>query len=134
MEFRVRDTFKSCWITNNIYLNSNGELFKIKKSLFGMARRPIALDTIRYVCHKAINLWDKNQQQVFEGDYIKARVADDREEIGLVAFAEELAAYVILCAKSDTFYTLGKDIAEYIEVIGNVFDGYERHKDGQQTL
>jgi hypothetical protein len=84
----------------------------------------LALDADRYTYHQAIDLWDKNQQQVFERDYIRAQVSEDKSVIGLVAFAHELSAYVILCVDSDEFYTLGSNVSEEIEVIGNVFDGY----------
>ena len=133
MAYRVRDTLKSRWVIDNIYLNPNGELFKIKQSLFGTVRIPLALDITRYVYHRAIDLWDKNQKQVFEGDYIKAQVSEDKSVIGLVAFATELSAWVILCVDSDEFYTLGSETTEFIEVIGNVFDGYkEVKKDGSE--
>ena len=124
--FRVYDNEKKEWVKENIYLNPNGDLFLIKQSLFGMVKVPLALDANRYIYHKAIDLWDKNQKQVHEGDYIEAEVADDRVVIGLVSYAHELSAYVILCVDSDEFFTLGSETTEYIEVIGNVFDGYKR--------
>ena len=126
MSFRVYDTEKKVWIKNNIYLNQNNELFLIKQSLFGMVKVPLALDADRYIYHRDINLYDKENVLVYEGDYIKAQVTEDKTVIGLVSYAEELSAYVILCIDSDEFYTLGSEICEYIEVIGNVFDGYER--------
>lgn len=133
--FRVYDTEKKEWLKSNIYLNPNGELFLIKQALFGMVKVPLALDANRYIYHKAIDLWDKNQKQIHEGDYILAQVAEDKSVIGLVAFAHELSAYVILCVDSDEFYTLGSETTEFIEVIGNVFDGYkEEKKNGKQAL
>lgn len=135
MAFRVYDTEQKKWLRNNIYLSPNGELFLIKQALFGMVKVPLALDANRYVYHKAIDLWDKNQRQVYEGDYIQAQVAEERSVVGLVAFAVELSSYVILCVDSDEFYTLGSETTEYIEIIGNVFNGYkEEKKDGKQAL
>lgn len=122
--FRVYNTEKKQWVKDDIYLNPNGELFLIKQSLFGWIKVPMVLDD-KYVYHRDIGLYDKNQNLVFEGDYIRARVAEDKEEIGLVSYAHELSAYVILCVDSDTFYTLGSETTEFIEVIGNVFDGYK---------
>ena len=124
--FRVYNTEKKQWVKDNIYLSSDGELFLIKKSVFGMVKVPLALSQDKYIYHKAIDLWDKENVQVFEGDYIRARVAEDREEIGLVSYAHELSAYIILCVDSDTFYTLGSNVSSEIKVIGNVFDGYEK--------
>ena len=133
--FRVFDTEKKKWIKDNVYLNPDGELFLIKQSLFGMVKVPLALDATRYIYHRAIDLWDKNQKQVHEGDYIKAQVSEDRSVIGLVAFAVELSAWVILCDDSDEFFTLGSETTEFIEIIGNVFDGYkEEKKNDKQAL
>ncbi len=126
MVYRVYDNEQKKWAKENIYLSPDGELFLIKKSVFGMVKVPLTLSQDRYIYHKAIDLWDKNQKQVFEGDYIRAQVAEEKLVIGLVAFAVELSAWVILCVDSDEFYTLGSETTDFIEVIGNVFDGYER--------
>lgn len=123
--FRVYDTEKKQWLKNNVYLSPDGELFLIKQSLFGMVKVPLILSPDRYICHKDIILYDKENVLVYEGDYIRARVADDKTVIGIVAYAHELSAYVILCVDSDEFYTLGSDVSSEIEVIGNVFDGYK---------
>lgn len=124
MSFRVYDNEQKKWIDKNIYLSPDGELFKIKQSLFGMVKVPLALDSERYIYHNDINLYDKDGILIYEGDYILARVGEDKEEIGLVAYAHELSSYVILCVESNTFYTLGSNVSEEISVIGNVFDGY----------
>lgn len=126
MQFRVYDTEKKEWIKNKIYLSPEGELYKIKQGIFGLTKVPLALDNERYIYHQAIDLYDKNQNQVCEGDYILARIAEDKTEIGLVAFAHELSSWVILCVDSDTFYTLGSSVSSEIEIIGNVFDGYDK--------
>lgn len=146
MVYRIYDNEKKKWVKNenDIYLSPDGELFKIKKSVLGMVKVPLALSQDRYTYHQDIGLTDKSGKKVFEGDYIRAVVgkvdennenSEDKVEIGLVSYAHELSAYVILCNNSDTFYTLGSSVCEYIEVIGNVFDGYkEEKKDGKQTL
>lgn len=126
MSFRVYDNEEKKWIKENVYLNPDGELFLIKQSLFGMIKVPLALSQDRYTYHRDIDLYDKNNQPIYEGDYLRANVAEDKVEIGLVVFAHELSAYVILCVDSDKFYTLGSDVSTEIQVIGNVFDGYER--------
>lgn len=135
MPYRVYDNESKKWVKENIYLSPNDELFLIKQGLFGAIKVPLALDSDRYILHKDINLYDKKNRLIHEGDYIRARVAEDKEEIGLVAYAHELSAYIILCVDSDTFYTLGSEVSSEIEVIGNVFDGYnEGKKDGKQSL
>ena len=133
--FRVYDNLEKKWIKDNIYLSPNDELFKIKQSLFGIVKVPLALDLERYVYHQSINLQDKNGEEIFEGDYIQARVDENKEEVGLVAYAHELSSYVMLCVNNDTFYTLGQNVSSEILKIGNVFDGYKEVKqDGKQTL
>ena len=124
MAYRVFNTEQYEWVTDNIYVNPDGELFIIKQSLFGMIKIPMALSSDKYTCHKAINLYDKDGLLVYEGDYLEAKVAEDKTVIGLVCFAEELSSYIILCEEDNTFYTLGSEVCEYIKVIGNVFDGY----------
>lgn len=135
MEYRVYDTQEKQWIYNKVYMKPNGELYVINQSVLGWTKMPLALSQDRYIYHKAIDLWDKNENQVYEGDYILAQVEDDKAVIGLVTFAQELSAYIILCVDSDVFYTLGSEVTKQIQVIGNVFDGYEEVKqDGEQTL
>lgn len=135
MEYRVYDNEDKRWVKDDIYLSPDGELFLIKRSAFGWTKLPLALSQERYVYHKAIDLWDKENVQVFEGDYIQAKVSEDKSVIGMVAFARELSAYVILCVDSNEFYTLGSEVTEFIQVIGNVFDGYKEVKqDGEQAL
>lgn len=133
--FRVFDDKKKCWVQDDIYLSHDGELFLIKRPAFGLIKMPLALSQDRYIYHESINLQDKNGEEVYEGDYILAKVDEDRTVVGLVVFAQELSAYIILCVDSDEFYTLGNAVTEFIEVIGNVFDGYEEVKqDGESTL
>ena len=124
MNYRVYDIDAKKWLKDNIYLNPNGDLFLIKQALFGMVKVPLALSQDRYVYHQAIDLWDKNRNQVHEGDYIQAQVSEDKPVVGLVAFAAELSAWVILVESTQEFYTLGSEVSEDIEVVGNVFDGY----------
>lgn len=131
--YRVYNVEKKCWLKDNVYLSLEGDLFLLRKSLF--RKRLIELSNDEYVYHKDIGLYDKDNDLIFEGDYLKAKVSDDRTVIGLVVFAPELSAYVILCNETNEFFTLGTEICEYIEVIGNVFDGYDEDlKDGDETL
>ena len=123
--FRIYDNEKMEWVKEDVYLNSNGELFLIRQSLFGMIKTPLMLSQHRYVFNKAIDLYDKNNLQIFEGAYICARVEENKTVIGLVVFAQELSAYIILCDETNEFFTLGSQVCDRIEVIGNVFDGYE---------
>lgn len=122
--FRVYDEDEKKWVEDNIYLTPNGDLVMIKK-VMGFAKIPIVLDQGRYIYHKMINLQDVDNTEVFEGDYLLARVDDEKEVVGLVTFAEELSSYIILDVNDNKYYPLGSDIKEFIRVIGNVFDGCE---------
>lgn len=120
MPFRVYDKKKKHFIKDNIYLNPDGELIESKKSLFG--NKMTFVDQNRYVYQRSIGLPDMNGKEIYIGDYLEARVADDRIVRGIVTFAEELSAYIILCFDSDELYTLGTDVIQYIKVVGNVFE------------
>lgn len=120
MAYRVYDKKKKRFVTDNIFLTPDGELVESKKSLFG--NKFTFVDQNRFVFQKYIELNDKNNVSVFVGDYVKAQVAEDREITGLVTFAPELSSYIILCFDSDEYFTLGTDVSNLIEVVGNVFD------------
>lgn len=121
--YRVFDVKKRQWV-NNVAKDTQDDLYKVKKSFFG--DKLIYLNQDDYVCHNAFDLYDKHNIQVFEGDYLRAEVDKDKTVIGLVSFINDLSAYVILVESTQEFFTLGSETTEFIEVIGNVFDGYEK--------
>lgn len=120
MSFRVYDRKKKRFTKDNIYLTQDGELIESKKSLFG--NKMTFVDQNRYVYQKYIELNDKNEVPIYIGDYLEAKVAEDKIVRGMVTFAEELSAYIILCFDTDEYFTLGTDVCELIEVVGNVFE------------
>lgn len=120
--FRVYDKKRKKWLSEDVYLNQNGELLKSDKSIFGWTK-PTFVDQNRYVYQKAIELCDMNGDMIYVGDYLEAKVADDKIVRGLVTFADELSAYIILCFDNDEYYTLGTEVCQYIKIVGNVFDG-----------
>ena len=132
MPFRVYDKKKKRWV-NDIYLTPDGELLQSTKSLFGNKLTFVSQD--RFVYQKAIELNDKNDVPIYIGDYLEARVKEDKTICGMVTFANELSAYIILSFDTDEYFTLGTEVCEFIEVIGNVFDDFKKGKShGQQTL
>lgn len=121
MEYRVYDKKKKKFIIDEVYLKPNGELLKSDKSFLGWTK-PTFVSENRYVYQKSTGLFDMNNTEVFIGDYLRVKVADDREVIGLVSFADELSSYIILCFETDEYFTLGQSISRFIKVIGNVFN------------
>ena len=120
--YRVRDTEKNCWVVDNVFLSPLPEdiLYIIKKSIFGCAKLEVAPDT--YVYQRYIELTDKNLAPVFEGDIIRAQTDEDKFVTGIVVYAEEFSGYIILCHETNEWFSLGTEVSEHIEVIGNVFD------------
>lgn len=131
MGYRVWDKKKKKFVADNIFLTPDGELVESKKFLFG--NRMTFVDQNRYVYQKYIELNDKNGTPVYIGDFLEAKVADDRTVRGMVTFAEELSAYIILCFDTDEYYTLGTEVIQYIEVVGNVFNEKKGTKDGKSN-
>lgn len=127
MSYRVYDKKKKRWVNDKVFLTPDGELLKSDKSVFGWTK-PTFVSQDRYVYQKSIDLCDKNGNQIYVGDYLKAKVAEDRMVTGLVTFANELSSYIIICFESEEFFTLGTEVCEYIEVIGNVFDDDKKKK------
>lgn len=124
--YRIYNTKEQKWmVRSDIYLSPcpYNDLYILKRNIFGIKKLKLVPND-EYVIHKYTGILDKDKFLVFEGDYIKALVSEDRTVIGLVVFAPELASYIILCNDSDEYFTLGTQVSEYIEVIGNVFDGY----------
>lgn len=119
--YRVYDKKKKCWVNDGILLTPNGELVKSSKSFFRWNRLSYVSQE-RYICQNAINLYDKNKTPIYVGDYVNAKVAEDREISGIVIYAEELSSYVIICFDIDEYFTLGSQVSDFIEVTGNVFD------------
>ena len=120
--YRIYDDEREEWVAKDVYLAPNGDLVAVKQ-IMGLFKAPIILDRGRFICHRSIGLQDVNEVEVFEGDYIRAIVDEDKSVTGLVVFAEELSAYIILIEETNEYYTLGCDVSELIEVVGNVFDG-----------
>lgn len=144
MGYRVYDTEKHEWVKDNIYMNPEGDLFKIKYSLFGMIKIPLELSPYRYIYHEDIRLTDTNGDLIFEGDYMEARVgkvdeedenSEDIIETGVVVYASDLSGFILLCDELNTFYSLSPAISNKIKIVGNVFDGYKEDiEDGKSTL
>ena len=133
MQYRVFDKKKKKWVKDDFFLTPDGDLLQSEKSLFGNKITFVSKD--RYVYQASIGLLDKNDRMVYVSDYVKAKVDEDKEIVGLVTYASELSGYVILCFDTDEYFELGESVSKLIEVVGNVFEEpKEVKKDGQQPL
>lgn len=125
--YRVYDTVDKKWIENGIYMSPDGDLYLLSnenKFIFNSTKLTPLINDGRYVCQKYIELTDNTNGLIYEGDYLEAQISEDKTVKGVVAYAHELSSYIILCIDYDEFYTLGSEVCKYIEIIGNVFDGY----------
>lgn len=123
MSFRVYDKKKKKFVVDNVYLTPDGELVETKKSLLG--NKMTFIDQNRFVYQRYIELNDKNETPIYIGDILEAQVADDKMVKGMVTFAPELSAYIILCDETSEYFTLGSEVVKFITVIGNVFDNHK---------
>lgn len=128
--YRVYDKVKKCFVKDNVYLapNTENDLYILKKDIFGHYKLESVLSD-RYEWNRDIGLYDSKGVLVFEGDFLEARVSDDRTVQGVVTYATELSSYIILCFDCDEFFTLGSEVTEYIRIIGNVFEGNKEEKE-----
>lgn len=124
--YRVYSLEEKKWLVEGVYMSPfpHTDLYRVEKNIFGKEKLHI-IDEADYVCHRFIDLYDKNSEMVFEGDIIEAQVANDITVTGIVTYAKEYSSYVILCFNPDEFYVLGDSICQQIEVVGNVFDNPE---------
>ena len=130
MAYRVFDKKKKKFVTDNIFLTTDGELVESKKSLFG--NKLTFVDQNRFVYQKYIELNDKDNVPIYIGDILEAQVSENRAVKGMVTFAPELSAYIILCFDSEEYFTLGESVCDLITVVGNVFDDDKKgKKDGK---
>lgn len=132
MGYRVYDKKKRKFVTDNIYLTPDGELVESKKSLWG--NKMTFVNQNRFVYQRYIDLEDRNNTPIYIGDTLEAQVAEDRIIRGMVTFAPELSAYIILCFESEEYFTLGESVCDLITVVGNVFDDEKKgKKDGKSN-
>lgn len=122
--FRIYDNKDKVWIKDGFYLSSapDSHLYELKKGLFGRQKLEV-IDDDRYVIQKSVELIDKDYSAIFEGDIIKAKVENDEIVTGIIAYAHDISAYILLCEEKSMYYTLGNTISNRIKVVGNVFDG-----------
>lgn len=119
--YRVYDNQTKKWVREGIYLSPNNDLSTSKKALFGTEKLSLASDN-RYTWHRDIGLTDKNNKLIFEGDICKCK---DGAFTGVVAYVRERAAYYLLDDEHMTYYPLGIEHMDMVEVVGNVFENQD---------
>lgn len=120
MSFRVYDKKKKKFVADNVFLTPDGELVESKRSLFG--NKMTFVDQNRFVYQKSTELRDRDDKEIFIGDYLSAEVSDGKIVEGLVTFAEELGSFIILCFDIDEYFVLSQSVCDRIQIISNVFD------------
>ena len=79
MQYRIYDSMEKTWVKDNIYLAPDGILYEKRKSFFGITKLNIIDNIHRYIIHKAIKLYDKNYDYIYEGDLLEAQVEEDKK-------------------------------------------------------
>jgi uncharacterized phage protein (TIGR01671 family) len=120
--YRVYDKRKKRWRSNNIYIAPNENLYRVENSIFSKKDKLVLLDEDRFVVHRDTGLTDKSGILIYEGDIVKAEVEDNAFIIAEVIYLHERASYIIMSFKAETWYDLGTQVCDRIEVVGNVFD------------
>ena len=127
MEFRIWDKQKKRWV-EDVYLTQDGKLVINGKAILGLSKPTFITDDNRYVYQASTHITDKNDKEIFVGDYLEALVENDELIQGLVTFSNEVFDYVILCFDNNKFYILSPDISGRVKVIGNVFNESKKKK------
>lgn len=120
MEYRVFDKKRKRFVSEDVLMDTNGDLYKVGKTLF--ADKLTLLHKNRYVFQKSIDLYDKNNNLIFVGDCLEAQVDENKIVRGIVTYAPELSSYIILVDDTSEYFLLGQSVSGLIKIIGNVFD------------
>lgn len=122
-KYRVYDNQKKEWIMDSIYESPFGDLWSVKKGLFGNYKLELLSDT-RYTRQRCTGLLDANEFSIYEGDICitkKGLCNEDGKEVkGVVSYYPDSAQYFLFDYKKDVYYPLNDVICKFLEIIGNV--------------
>lgn len=128
MLYRLYDHKNKCWV-DDFYISPTGDVVIPKKFLFGI-KLNIESD-LRYTYHIKTGLWDKNGDNIYEGDICKLNI-EDNNIFGVVAYAERDASFYVFDDVGTTYYPLNQAVCdEHVEVVGNVIDGIKENKESE---
>ena len=127
--YRVYSKNEKKWLKEGVYLSPNNDLYISKKTLFGTEKLILVSDN-KYIWHKDIGLYDKNDTLIFEGDICRIEHLDI---VGVIAYASERASYYIFDDKNSKYYTVRVDYCKQIEVIGNICENQNLLATEEQT-
>lgn len=133
----MRDIKFRCWDTENKEMLEVQEL-DYEDSYNGqpMIRTTMYsdyFDTEDMILMQYVGLKDKNEKEIYEGDIVKFRFKDDREEfpdlIGYIEYQTTFTAFIIMSNQG----SFKIDITEikFIEVIGNIYKNLELLEEGE---
>ena len=133
----MRDIKFRCWDTENKEMLEVQEL-DYEDSYNGqpMIRTTMYsdyFDTEDMILMQYVGLKDKNEKEIYEGDIVKFRFKDDREEfpdlIGYIEYQTTFTAFRIMSNQG----SFKIDITEikFIEVIGNIYENPELLEEGE---
>lgn len=133
----MRDIKFRCWDTENKEMLEVQEL-DYEDSYNGqpMIRTTMYsdyFDTEDMILMQYVGLKDKNEKEIYEGDIVKFRFKDDREEfpdlIGYIEYQTTFTAFIIMSNQG----SFKIDITEikFIEVIGNIYKNLELLEKGE---
>lgn len=115
--YRVYDLENKEWCTNTVAVLSYGGVFRVINKAFGLSQLKPLSET-QFAVHKCVDLFDKNNQMIYEGDILQA----ESNVTGVISYAPEIASFVLLDYNTSQYFHLGAEICKHLMIIGNVFD------------
>ena len=123
--FRVRNIKDDKWEIGEFHISNNGDLMKVNvtKSKFGKEKIDInLLSENKYVWQQDIGYDDKYGNHIYEGDICRIETSDGFI-MCVVAYIPSRASYMMLDNENSKYYEFHNEAKDYIEIVGNVFDG-----------
>ena len=118
--FRIFDKIENEWMDNeDVALTPDGDIVLIRTGFFGKITLEYSQEDSRYIVHKDVELFDKEDELIYEGDFCES----DDGRVGLIYYSTERAAYVFLDVVNQEYLELSDAIcSHWLTVVGNVFD------------